>query len=921
MKVKNLYKLIFVFFLFVLSGCDFFGPNPTTQTIQTTQATTQTTTQATTQTTTQLTTAEVVTESDLTIQLKFIYELAVEANTFSGTYEEWLETVRGPQGEAGREVTFQIVDNYIQWQYSGDTSWTNLVDISTLIGPAGSDGTDGTDGKSAYEIYLENFPNYEGNELQWLNDLINGDLLASETFTVSFDSNGGSTVESQIVEDNDKAVKPTDPTREGFVFDGWYTDDDEQWMFSGFIVTENVVLTALWQPTQWEIALITDVGNIDDESFNEAAWNGVVEYAEANDISYAYYQPTEDTNIARIEQIEIAIDNGAKIIVCPGFLFGPVVYEMQQDYPDIAFLLLDGETYSEDYLTYLMTDNTHSILYQEEQSGFLAGYAAVMEGYRNLGFIGGVPVPAVVRFGYGFIQGAECAASELGLAVGDVSIKYDYADVFWPTPELESQMDLWYAEGTEIIFACGGGLYSSVVSAAEKTVNGKVIGVDFDQAAESDRIITSALKELETSVMNALTEFYDNDMEWPVSMAGETALLGAENGGVGLPTTDTSWRFETFTIAEYNEIYAKLVDGTIVVSQDIDVEPTVTLVVPLWPIKYEYEIALITDVGNIDDGSYNEAAWNGVVEYAEANDISYAYYRPTEINNLAIIEQIEIAIVNGAKIIICPGYLFSTAVYQMQQEYPYISFLLLDDVPHSEDFTIYSTSDNTHNILYQEEQAGFLAGYAAVMDGYRDLGFIGGMAVPAIVRYGYGFIQGAEYAALELGLSAGEVTIKYDYANVFWEDASLESQMDSWYAEGTEIIFACGGGLYLSVVAAAENTINGQVIGVDIDQSADSERIITSAIKILTLSVVNALGEFYDNNMEWPTSMAGNTALLGADNDGIGLPTTDSSWRFDSFTIEDYAAIYTKLVNGTVVVSQEIGEEPTVVLVTVSYEE
>jgi len=201
-----------------------------------------------------------------------------------------------------------------------------------------------------------------------------------------------------------------------------------------------------------------------------------------------------------------------------------------------------------------------------------------MEGYRDLGFVGGMAVPAVVRYGYGFVQGAEYAADELGLAAGAVNIKYHYADVFWPDTDLETKMDLWYATGTEVVFACGGGLYISVVAAAERTTSGVVIGVDVDQKAESDIIITSAMKALTLSVVDALTEFYDADMVWPEGLAGETALLGVENDGVGLPTVTEAWRFENFTIAQYEAVYALLVAGTVVVSPAIDVAPTVTLV-------------------------------------------------------------------------------------------------------------------------------------------------------------------------------------------------------------------------------------------------------------------------------------------------------------------------------------------------------
>jgi len=329
-----------------------------------------------------------------------------------------------------------------------------------------------------------------------------------------------------------------------------------------------------------------------------------------------------------------------------------------------------------------------------------------------------------------------------------------------------------------------------------------------------------------------------------------------------------------------------------------------------------YEIALITDVGNIDDKSFNEGAWNGVVEYAEENDISYTYYRPTEDSDAARIESIEASITAGAKIVVCPGYLFETAIYAVQDDYPEVAFLLLDGEPNDGDWSTgaptYSTSDNVHNVKYQEEQAGFLAGYAAVKDGYTELGFAGGMAVPAVIRYGFGFVQGADYAANEMGLADGAVNIKYYYSGAFVPSTELETKMDLWYSAGTEVVFACGGKLYLSVVAAAENATNAEVIGVDVDQYAESDLIITSAMKGLTVSVYDALAAFYDNGEEWPTAYAGTTSILGADTNGVGLPTADGSWRFNSFTVAEYNTIFDKLVDGTVVVSDVTDANPTV---------
>lgn len=322
----------------------------------------------------------------------------------------------------------------------------------------------------------------------------------------------------------------------------------------------------------FELALITDVGNIDDKSFNEGAWNGVKEYAEANDISYAYYRPSGDTTAARLESIGAAVDKGAKIIVCPGFLFEDAIYEAQSQYPNVQFLLLDGEPHTADYATYRTDSNVHCILYKEEQAGYFAGYAIVKDGYTKLGFLGGMDVPAVIRFGFGFVQGANDAAKELGITV---EIKYWYSSVFAANDDIKNKMDSWYSEGTQVVFSCGGGIYLSAVAAA-LAANGKVIGVDVDQSVESPLIITSAMKELTTSVKLALTSLYANNGKWDASHAGKTATLGAAENCVGLPTATASWRFATFTVAEYNTLFEAVKNGTVVVSNDIANRPAVT---------------------------------------------------------------------------------------------------------------------------------------------------------------------------------------------------------------------------------------------------------------------------------------------------------------------------------------------------------
>lgn len=319
----------------------------------------------------------------------------------------------------------------------------------------------------------------------------------------------------------------------------------------------------------YELALVTDVGNIDDGSFNQGTWEGLIEFAETNNKTYSYYRPSEDSDEARMETMKTAIENGAKVVILPGYLFETSIYEMQDQYSDVQFLLIDGEPHSADYSTYSTSKNVYCILYKEEQAGYIAGYAIVKDGFTNLGFLGGMEIPAVQRYGYGFLQGIDDAASEMGV---DVNVKYWYSQSFSASDEIMTKMSSWYTEGTEVVFACGGKIWLSANAAAEAN-NGKLIGVDVDQAEDSDLIITSAMKYLGHSVAVALTDLYANNGVWPDSAAGKTATFGASEDMVGLPTAEASWRFRTFTVDEYNTVMTGIKDGSIPVSNDTGAAP------------------------------------------------------------------------------------------------------------------------------------------------------------------------------------------------------------------------------------------------------------------------------------------------------------------------------------------------------------
>ena len=314
-----------------------------------------------------------------------------------------------------------------------------------------------------------------------------------------------------------------------------------------------------------KVALVTDVGTIDDESFNQACWEGVVAWCTENNVEYTYYQPKEDSTDARVLSIAQAISEGYNTIVMPGFLFNETVPIVQETYPDAYFIAVDVAAADVN-----PTANTACITFAEEQAGYLAGYAAVKDGYTKLGYLGGQAVPAVIRYGYGFIQGADAAAAELGV---NIEINYTYGGQFFGSPEITAKMEGWYQAGTEVVFACGGGIYTSALEAAEKN-NGKVIGVDSDQGKISPLIITSAMKLLKDSVVSALDGL--NNGEW-ANFGGKQTVYDLTMGDVvGLPTAEESWRLTTFTVEEYQDVKVKIADGTIVISNDIEALPALS---------------------------------------------------------------------------------------------------------------------------------------------------------------------------------------------------------------------------------------------------------------------------------------------------------------------------------------------------------
>ena len=302
---------------------------------------------------------------------------------------------------------------------------------------------------------------------------------------------------------------------------------------------------------------------LDDGSFNEGAWQGITRFLNRHgldlDTHRSFFIPHEASTEARLDFISQAIDHGANVLVLPGFHFEESLYIAQDMFPEVNFILLDASPRNAGVAR--VQPNVAAIHYAEEEAGFLAGYAAVMEGHRELGFMGGIAVPAVVRFGHGFIQGAEFAATALGLESGEVEINYLYLGGFAPSPDHVVTASGWFAGGTEVIFAAAGGAAGSVMTGAEAS-GGLVIGVDVDQSGDSDTVITSAMKALDVSVDDMLTDIMNGQFR-----GGIEHMFNAAINGVSLPM-DTS-RFQNFTQAQYDAIFAQLASGAINVNSSL----------------------------------------------------------------------------------------------------------------------------------------------------------------------------------------------------------------------------------------------------------------------------------------------------------------------------------------------------------------
>jgi basic membrane protein A and related proteins len=330
-------------------------------------------------------------------------------------------------------------------------------------------------------------------------------------------------------------------------------------------------------------------------------------------------------------------------------------------------------------------------------------------------------------------------------------------------------------------------------------------------------------------------------------------------------------------------------EATETVSAD-DIEDTMT------SEDGKYEVAFVTDVGQLKDKSFNQGTWNGVKLYAYENGLSYKYYQPANDSQATDDDRydaMKAAAENGAKVVVCAGYLQATALEKAATDYPDVKFVFIDG---------WSLGlDNVAAIAFQEEQCGYLAGYAAVMEGFTKLGFCGGGGGTnaACCRYGYGYVQGAEAAAAVKGVNV-EMNYTWLYGASFQPSAELQTLVSGWYENGTEIVFSCGGSIFDSITAAAAAN-DAYVIGVDVDQSSQSDTVVTSALKGIGEAAYLALTAAYDGT--WADNYGNNCVTMGAAQNAVGLPV--DTWSLENWTVEEYEAMFQQIVDGELVIDDD----------------
>lgn len=263
------------------------------------------------------------------------------------------------------------------------------------------------------------------------------------------------------------------------------------------------------------VAMITDVAGVNDQSFNQSAWEGLQRAEKELGIEVKYLESKQDSDYAT--NIETLVDEDVDLILGVGMKLSDAIKEGAELYPDQNFVLVDEE---------IDASNVKSILFKAEESAYLAGLiAGKTTKTNNVGFIGGMELPVIDTFKYGYMAGVKAANP-------DAKVQAQYANSFTDQAKGKAIANQMYTNGADIVFTCGGDVGTGAIEAAKEN-NKFAIGVDRDQSdLAPQNVLTSAIKRVDAGVFETVKSYVNGTFE-----GGTTTTYGLEENAVGVPDT------------------------------------------------------------------------------------------------------------------------------------------------------------------------------------------------------------------------------------------------------------------------------------------------------------------------------------------------------------------------------------------------
>ncbi len=323
------------------------------------------------------------------------------------------------------------------------------------------------------------------------------------------------------------------------------------------------------------------------------------------------------------------------------------------------------------------------------------------------------------------------------------------------------------------------------------------------------------------------------------------------------------------------------------------------------------KVGMVTDAGTIDDKSFNQGTWEGILKAEKDMGVATKYLKPVGTTEADYLKEIGNLYDAGFRFIVTPGFKFETTIFQAQDKYTDAKFVLIDGAPHNADWSVFNTADNTVSIFFAEHESGFLAGVAASLQLKEgEMGFIGGMEIPPVQKFNWGFQQGVAYANENFGTKIVLNAENIIYQGTFSDVAAGQQLAAQMYDKGVKAIFAAAGGVGVGAINEAKSRAkSGEdvwIVGVDVDQYADGiydgdkSIILTSAMKRIDTAAYDMIQAELDGKFP-----GGETLIFNAANNGVSIPADNPN--LDASVESEVAKVFDLIKSGSVVVSAEQG--------------